>query len=448
MIQRFVTEIIGLVNEMSPYLLFGLLIAGLMHVFFPAKVMERYIGKKNFKSVVNASLFGIPLPLCSCGVIPTGVSLYKNGASKGSAISFLISTPQTGVDSIMVTYSLLGLPFAILRPIIAFITGITGGYFANKIEKEEYSEKSTSKNNDKCAIEYQHSNRFFRVMRYAFLTLFQDLQKWLLVGILLAGLIAIAVPDDFFSNYINNSLWGMLIMLLLAIPMYICATASVPIAAIMMLKGLSPGAALVFLMAGPATNIATLTVIAKVFGNKSVFIYLTVIIFSSLFFGLLIDNILPREWFIGGIEPMHNHSHILPEWISISSSILLGILFIIGFYQKYFRKHLLYRLKKRASITKLKSQSLNSTTIIIEGMSCNHCKQSVEDRLRSIDGIYNVVANIENKEVEIDGTFDIEVIKAAIDEIGYEFKGIKNEMETKKHVSSIKKRISIFFYSW
>ena len=334
-IKLFFNELISLTNEMSPYLLLGFLFAGILHIYIRKETINKYLGKRNFKSVVLASLFGIPLPLCSCGVIPTGISFYKEGSSKGATVSFLISTPQTGIDSILVTYSLLGLPFAILRPIVALFSGVFGGLLTNIIDKK----RNKMQENPPCSCETnekqtQSGNKIFTMLKYAFVDFLQDIAKWLIIGLVIAALISVILPDDFFTRYIGYNFLSMLIVLIASIPLYVCATASVPIAAVLILKGLSPGAALVFLMAGPATNAATITVMGKSIGKGTVFSYLVSIIIGAFFFGLLIDNFLPKDFFVDNIQIMQ-HKDLIPEWIKISSSITLTLLLINGLLKKY-----------------------------------------------------------------------------------------------------------------
>ncbi len=261
-LNEFAKEFYFLLSEMAPYLVLGFLFAGLLKAFFPVDKITRFLGKKKFGSVVNASILGVPMPLCSCGVIPTGVSFYQNGATKGATTSFLISTPQTGVDSILATYSLLGLPFAIIRPLVAFLTGILGGGLSHGFEKEQwkkeagYSDTPVKKN-----IRIPIGKRLKTVITYGFGELVEDIVKWLIIGLLAAALLSVLIPDSFFTSYIGNTWLEMIMILIVSIPLYVCATGSIPIAAVFLLKGLSPGAALVFLMAGPATNVATMSVI-------------------------------------------------------------------------------------------------------------------------------------------------------------------------------------------
>ena len=283
-IDRYFAELWFLLLEMAPWLLLGLIFAGLLKVYFPQKHIDRYLGKSNFKSALNGSILGIPMPLCSCGVIPTGISFYKDGASKGATNSFLISTPQTGVDSIFATYSMLGWPFAILRPIVAFVTGVTGGVLTNWLVKDKPKPKAASPfadfkidtgvvsgtqtcSDDSCGCHEPRKNdkrhSLVRAADYAFVELLQDIAKWLVIGFLAAALISVLIPDDFFSRFQGWGIIEILLVLAASVPIYICATGSIPVAAVLLMKGVSPGAALVFLMAGPATNVATMTVLGK-----------------------------------------------------------------------------------------------------------------------------------------------------------------------------------------
>jgi uncharacterized membrane protein YraQ (UPF0718 family) len=293
LIVHYLEALWELTLEMSPYLLLGFLIAGVLYVYFPQEKVIKYLGRNNWKSILNAALIGIPLPLCSCGVIPTGISFFKNGASRGSSVAFLISTPQTGVDSILATYSLLGLPLAIIRPVIALLTGLFGGMVTNSIDRRDQFNSKQSKTGKQQMTSGRE--KISAMMSYAFVEFLQDISKWLIIGLLLAALMAVLIPDGFFTNYLSNEYLSMAIVLLASIPLYVCATGSVPIAAVLLMKGLSPGAAIVFLMAGPATNAATMTVIGNVMGRKTLISYMASIIGGAVFFGILVNEFLPRE---------------------------------------------------------------------------------------------------------------------------------------------------------
>lgn len=416
-------EFIHLFNEMSPYLMLGFLFAGLLYVFLPKHRMQRYLGKRNFGSVLNASLLGIPLPLCSCGVIPTGVSFYQNGASKGATTSFLISTPQTGIDSILVTYSLLGWPLALIRPFIALFTGIAGGMTANIFtRKREQSVTSESAPAEPLPKGFLPKTR--RMFRYAFVEFLQDIALWLVIGLAIAALIAVLLPDDFFTRYIGNDYLSMLLVLAASIPLYVCATGSVPIAAVLLMKGLSPGAAIVFLMAGPATNVATMTVIGKTMGRKALFIYLASIVGGAIVFGALVNELIPREFFMKYLPAIHGEghegAHLLPLWLSYASTIVLSVLIIHGLARNYLPG--LFKKKKTSNL--MQKDMIKKYSV--EGMTCNHCKATVENGLKSIPEIANVEANPASNEVFIDaGDVPEEQIKATVEKLGYKFKGKK-----------------------
>lgn len=428
-INQFIIDFIEILNEMSPYLMLGFFFAGVLKVAFPQRFIDKYLGQKNSKSVLNASLIGIPLPLCSCGVIPTGISFFKSGATKGSSVSFLISTPQTGVDSILVTYSLLGLPFAIIRPIIALATGFFGGILTNKADNsneiteiEDTNDCCATGKKENCDCETSEANqnkqksKLYTLFHYAFVEFLQDISKWLIIGLLLAAVISVLIPDDFFTSFIGNDLIGMFVILIASIPLYICATSSVPVAAVLMMKGLSPGAALVFLMAGPATNAATITVLNKVLGKKTMWTYLISIISGAIVFGLLIDNFLPREWFTFGGLHHHMSGHEghweLPNWLQWASSISLTLLIVNGYIQKYISS------KKQLQITVSQKDEM---FVRVNGMKCNHCKNSVEKHIGALQNIDIAEVNLEQKILRMVGTsISQSQIRKEIESLGFE----------------------------
>lgn len=415
-INDYFESLIYLTNDMAPYLLLGFLIAGAMYAYLPQDRIRLYLGRSDARSVTNAALLGIPLPLCSCGVIPTGISFYKNGASKGSSVSFLISTPQTGVDSILVTYSMLGLPFALIRPVIALITGVFGGIFTNKVEKE--SKKNEVRLNQVGTFtEGSKKNRFNRMLQYGFVEFLEDIAKWLVIGLLIAALIAVAIPDNFFAEHLRSDFLGMLIILVASIPLYVCATSSVPIAAMLILKGLSPGAALVFLMAGPATNAATITVLGSVLGRKTLYTYLISIISGALFFGLLMDYFIPRDFFTRYISHGEHAHDILPYWLQVTSSVIFTGLLLNVFYRKFIKS-------KKINADKTETVNDMKTTYIVKGMNCNHCKTNVTNAINKIGGMQVLDVDLEKEEVLVEGDhLDTDKIKHAVEDIGYTFEG-------------------------
>lgn len=351
------------------------------------------------------------MPLCSCGVIPTGTAFYKNGASKGGTVSFLISTPQTGVDSILATFSLMGLPFAIIRPFAALVTGITGGLITSVVTKNE----PTIKTVHQPSREHKpFAQKVIDVFRYGFVEFIQDISKWLVIGLVLAAIISALIPNDFFELLNLSPILQMLLILVVSIPLYICATGSIPLAAILILKGISPGAAFVLLMAGPATNAATITMIGKVLGKKSLFTYLFTIIAGALGFALIIDYVLPLQWFtlLPGLHTGHHHIESL-NWWQITSGIVLPALIINGYVQRY--------LKSRTDdVVQLKNSTMEIKTIKVEGMTCNHCKANVENNLKTLSFIASASVNLGDKTVTLKGDhIELQKVKDAIEALGY-----------------------------
>ncbi len=283
-ILKVLKEMLFFINEVSAYLLFGFLIAGIIHIVYPRSVIKNHLGNDTFSSVLKSAVFGIPLPLCSCGVVPVAASLRKNGASKGASISFLIATPQIGADSFFITYSLLGWVFAIFRIIASFITAITAGIIVNLTGSKKERDEPVA------AVQTEDSGRKERLKKIAEYIEFELLGSIiipLIAGIIIAGVISALIPAGFFEKYIGDSFLSMLLMLIIGIPMYICAASSTPIAASLILKGISPGAALVFLLTGPATNAITISTVFKTLGRRTTVIYLLSISIISLILGYL-----------------------------------------------------------------------------------------------------------------------------------------------------------------
>lgn len=428
-------QFLDLIFEMSPYLLLGFLIAGLMHAFIPSWLYSRYLSQPNMKSVALAALMGIPLPLCSCGVIPTAMSLRREGASKGATTSFLIATPQTGVDSIFATYSLMGLPFAIIRPIAALVTALFGGMIVNLTEGEQGAGMTTEEHND-CQ---EHDDkkphtlleRLGEALRYAFLDMMADIGKWLTVGLVVAGLITVFVPDSFFAVFRNNSLASMLLVLCIAIPMYVCATGSIPVAVALMMKGLTPGAGLVLLMAGPACNMASMLVINKVMGRRTLATYLASIVVGAISFGLIIDHLLPTEWFVSELVSRHVCCAEPHSWFSIACSLLLALLLANALIcQRWFGQHIHHHDHNHDHATPngqpLENQDDNDNntytmkqTIIINGMTCNHCRMTAEKAIRSVEGVTDATVDLASKQAVIEGDATFESISKAVEEVGF-----------------------------
>ena len=403
-------EIFELINSMAPYLLLGFLLAGLMHAFVPQNLYRRYLGSNSFRSVLNAALLGIPLPLCSCGVIPTAMSLRKEGASKGATVSFLISTPQTGIDSIIATYSLIGLPFALLRPLAALVTSLFGGCLVNRFDDKDVCSTSCAAPSESVdgGVRVSFRQRLQSAFRYAFVEMMQDIGKWLLLGLVVAGLITVFVPDSFFALFADKPLLSMLLVLAFAVPMYLCATGSIPIAVALMLKGLSPGTALVLLMAGPAVNVASMLVISKVMGKKTLSFYLLSIVSGAIAFGLAIDYLLPREWFLTSLAHIHDCHAQGVSWFNLGCTLLMLLLLVNAFVLRY----------RKQDSCELPSDK--NWVMMVKGMTCNHCKNNVEKAIMKVDGVEQVDINLADGRTVVTGSFDREAIKKSVEGIGFE----------------------------
>lgn len=428
-------EVFDLITGMTPYLLLGFFLAGLMHAFVPNTLYRRYVGGSTFRSVFNAAMLGIPLPLCSCGVIPTAMSLRKEGASKGATVSFLIATPQTGVDSIIATYSLMGLPFALIRPFVALATSLLGGVLVNRLDDNKAVVSDSGHASDtsaSAASTTTFGQKLLQALKYAFVEMMQDIGKWLVVGLIAAGLITVFVPESFFSLFADKPLLSMLLVLAFSIPMYLCATGSIPIAVALMLKGLSPGTALVLLMAGPAVNVASMLVISKVMGRKTLFLYLLSIITGAVVFGLCIDYLLPREWFTAPLMQMHSCHEEGLSLVKMVCSVAFFLLLINAFYQRYFRssagccgchRHADHACSDEACSCDSVSHAYVAEPVnefMVKGMTCNHCKNNVEKAILSVEGVTRVEINLVSGQTWVYGKVDPSAVVQAVKEIGFE----------------------------
>ena len=495
---EFVREFITLFSEMAPFLLLGFLLAGILHVWVPNQVYVPKISKSNFASVLWAALFGVPLPICSCGVIPTSIAIRKEGASKGASVSFLISTPATGVDSILATYSLLGLPFAILRPVAAFVTALFGGVLTNFATRGESADSAELHGHsavkhehhhhdhddhcecgdhddcddddhcgcgchDCCTLAHSHGNsadstssatfteKIKETFRYGLVNMVGDVSKWLMIGLLLGALISAFVPNELFLALREYPILCMICVLLLAMPMYTCATGSIPLALALVAKGITPGAALVLLMAGPATSIASMLVVGKAFGKRTLVAYLVSIAFGAMFFGFIVDTFL-MDTFLSAMLPQGTadcHGH---EALGVFDYICAGLLAAFMIYAKFAHKgcdghcgcgcceehghshcdhdhdeHDHHHYDASASSATLVHTEHVSKTYRVNGMNCSHCKACVEKAVLALDGVTFAVADVASKELHVDwhdeDDIDEFALKTTVEEAGFEFGG-------------------------
>ena len=411
-------ESFRLLEKMSPYLLFGFFFAGALRVFFSPEKVSRHLGKGGISSVIKAALFGIPLPLCSCGVIPTAISLRRQGANKGATLSFLISTPTTGIDSILATYALLGPLFALYRVISSFVAGVFCGVVANFSLKETFQPLEVEKACNLCDVKEPHFHDIFEKVKflfhYAFIELLEGISKWLLIGILIGGFISYLIPQEIIRNYFGSGWKAMALMLIVGIPIYVCATGSIPIVAALMFKGMSPGAGLVFLLAGPATNVVTITVVAKELGKKAVALYLASISLTAILLGMLLNFV----WDIFAIQKnyfLETPSGILPGWIETGSALIL-----ISLITFCFLKEKRWFLKEKWDIEKDLKRS-KETILKVPDINCKHCVGTIEGALKGLEGIKSVEIDLKDKTVKVgfEDKVELEEIVKVVNSVGY-----------------------------
>ncbi|MCB9480426.1 MAG: SO_0444 family Cu/Zn efflux transporter [Desulfobacteraceae bacterium] len=352
-------EFIYFLMEASPYMLLGFFVAGLLKAFLPDDFVKKHIGSGKKSGILKASAFGIPIPLCSCGVVPAAAGIRKQGGGKGSVVSFLVSTPETGVDSIAITYAMLGPVMAVIRPVAAFFSALFTGFLVHFFDDKKGSAPGELTIHSSCgcssgccsstAYEKNHipvlgncsdSNhlknelksdslfmKFKRGMKFAFVDLISDISAWFLIGVFFAALIAVFITPEMVEAVTGQSfLFVMVIMLAVSVPLYVCASSSTPVAAAFLMTGVSPGAALIFLLAGPATNAASFSMISKIIGKKSAVIYLFGVIISSVIAGILTDLL----YFYTKFQVLANSGEISSEpgfYIKLVSTVILSVLF-------------------------------------------------------------------------------------------------------------------------
>ena len=413
-INLFVKEVWNLCVEMAPYLLLGMLVAGLISVFINSNFIYKHIGGKNIGSIVKSTIFGIPLPLCSCGVIPVAATLRESGASKGSTVSFLVSTPQTGVDSIFLTYGMLGPVFALFRPLAALFSGIFSGVVINSLDNDIHHHSIDNSNNSKPKDPFD--KRILSGLKYGFITLPKDIVIPLIQGLIVAAAIAIFIPPDFIAKHFASSTYIQFIMMLVvSLPIYVCATASIPIAVALMAKGITPGAVFVFLMAGPATNASSIAIIKNILGKRTLYHYVTLIASTALLFGIILDTFLTIT--LPEISS-HGHRHGMEGY----GPTIISLIFLLVLANAYFAK---FRPEKESS-SELENEMKNQQeqiAITVDGMTCSHCKESVESAIYSFNGVVNASVDLLTGKVLVFGAgIDKEALKNKITAKGFSIK--------------------------
>ena len=405
---RFVLHLWHILLELAPSLLLGLFIAGLVHVYVPAAAIHKRLSRPDLASAVRASLLGVPLPLCSCGVIPTALGLRKAGASPGATTSFMISTPQTGVDSILVSAAFLGWPFALFKLAAAFVTGVVGGVLVNRLTPA--TEAPVADGGTDLNVPGKDRG-ILGAVRYAVLDLLAAIDLWLIGGVLVAALITTLVPADFFTDRAwSQGVLGTLVVLAISLPLYVCTTASVPIAASLIIAGMPAGSALVFLMAGPATNVATIGAVYRTLGAAVLGLYLGTVVVMSLGFGLLFDQVLAAGPVLDA-----QHAHAGGGVGVLAALVLLALLALLSWRRWRARRGARAAMEDAAALV-----------LHVQGMSCQHCVGSVKRSLEAMDSVAEAMPDLATGRVRISGDgYAIPALVRAVEDAGFTVSGVE-----------------------
>ncbi len=402
--------------EMAPYLWLGFGVAGLLHVFWPVETIVRHLGGNSKKAVFKASVLGIPLPLCSCGVLPVATQLRKSGAGAAPTLSFLITTPVTGVDSLLATWAILGWMFTLVRLVASFVLGLATGLLAALFLPETSAVLPEDTAGDgcesgSCAVPAPHgaplAERLADAFHYGFWELPTSMASSVLLGLFLGGIITALVPASVVADTVGTGPVGVTLAVAVAIPLYVCATGSIPIAASLMLKGFSPGAALAFLMAGPASNAVAITTVRKLLGNRHALLYLAVIFAGSLGFGMLFDLGLLAADVSFSLSAAERHAaHAGSSWVAILSGIALFGVMAAGLVVPLLPR--LRRFLRRKPAKEDASMTKNHVLrLSVPDMNCAHCKATVSKLLSSQPGVSDVEVNLADRIVEIHHAEDL-----------------------------------------
>ncbi len=410
MINDFLNAFFALAVDMGFYMTIGLILVGVLNIFIKKQWIAKHLGGTGIWPIIKASIMGVPLPLCSCGVVPTGLYLKEQGASGPSAISFLISTPQTGADSIIATYGLMGPLFAWYRPIAAFVSGVMGGIAVKLFGAKEQSRSKigqTEDENERLPIRV----RALKSFGYAFGEFTEDIAVHFIIGLAIAAIISVIIPADFIGSIgLGSGIVSMLLMIAIGAPMYICSTSSIPIAVMLMAKGLSPGAAFVFLFMGPFTNAASLILVSKKFGRKTTVVYFLSAAVSAIGFGYLLDFIASAtKAQFSFLEPGEAAMAAGPLQIAVASVFGALILFYV------IRKIIRYSAKVIALRKALGSFELYN----VEGMDCPNCAAGLEAELRGEAEVDNAEVAFESGQLKIWGTINKEKVEKMVKAHGY-----------------------------
>ncbi len=436
LVQNFVEQTWLLAVAMAPYLFVGFLVAGLLHEFMPVEFVSKHIGKESLGSIIKAALLGMPLPLCSCGVLPVAAGIRRAGAGKAPTAAFLITTPVSGVDSVLATYALLGWVFTVVRVGLSFLIGMLVGVGVWIINRGSKADPSSDTFNlvvgdahdhdgegvscTDCSIAPDVSRSVFERIKsaiwYGVFELPSSLASSLLVGLLLGGVISTFIPQSYAQVISGTGLLGILAATAVAVPLYVCATGSIPIAAGMIMSGFSPGAALAFLVAGPATNTVAFATVKKILGWRELLIYLVVIFTGAIFGGWLFDSYVSVYGLdiSNRLSAISSGSHVsVVGYVSGAALIVwVLVLWIRGLNLDWLG--FLHGKPKGGS-------AMNTIRVVVPDMSCMHCKMAIEKALRALSFVEDVAVDLNSKEVVVYGQNELDsvAVVSAIESAGY-----------------------------
>lgn len=396
--------------DLSPYLLLGFVLAGFLHGVLGENLIRRHFASSRFSSVFKATLLGIPLPICSCGVVPLAESLRRDGASKPATLAFLISTPTSGVDSILATYGLMGPFFALIRPLAGLLAGLGVGVLARVAEPSEEPVSSLSLPNDAPKSPRRKGGRALRdVLDYGLGQLPRDTGKWLIVGTLAGGMISALIPEGFVSSQLQSPLLQYLAVLMLSVPLYVCATGSIPLAVGLMGSGVLPGAALVLLIAGPATNTVTLTFIFKRLGKRVGLVYLGSLIGVAILLGLMTDALFASGSGLFRPEHMHVHEEGIGWFSFVSALFMLSlILWRIVPWKGLVR-----------TIRSVQKGQPAAAILSVPDMTCTVCERKIRDHLKGIPGLETVKVELDQKALSFQDEALRQKLSSELKNLGY-----------------------------
>lgn len=430
---KFIEIFVDLFIDMAYYLMLGITLVGVFNLFVNRELIARQLGKNSFWSSVKACALGVPLPLCSCAVVPTGLYLKDKGASTATTTAFLISTPQTGVDSIVATYGMMGATFAWFRPLAAFLSGVIGGFFVGLFDKDKKNNNNTEQKTeqvqtinqgdtectDGCCSTHNEvkkdepwTKKIFHTLHYAYVETVGEIAVHFLIGLVIATLITMFLPTELIMKAnLNSGILAMLLMIAIGLPMYICSTASIPIAVSFILKGISPGAAFVFLFMGPFTNAASLSILASKLGKKVVALYVSAAAVFAVLFGLLLDFLLDNTALSINIAQMNEHMHEEVSVFKIIVAIVFALLLLFSLGGNFMNK---INAKKAGKKTKSAGK-----TYSVYGMTCNGCSSRLQAQFLKDENIDNAVVDHDSNTVVIYGNVTEETVKTIVDNAGF-----------------------------